>query len=289
MNQTSNPARDVPTRRISFDTALADLPKHFAADEDVIQSHLAAALSGVFPDGEDFFVAAVRNYRNQITDPDLLRQVNGFIGQESMHGRVHRSFNARLSELGYYTKFAERRTRFMIRQQQRVMSNERQLALTAALEHFTATLAELLLREPKARQLLGHEAARQVFVWHALEESEHKAVAFDVYRAIGGSERIRVQVMRQTRFLFVAVTAFQVALAVLADPKSRQRGVLRQSIWRFRRSPLWDRSVWEQLKDYDRPDFHPDDSDTSELVAEWREALFGVSGELQDNLSTSAA
>jgi predicted metal-dependent hydrolase len=289
MNQTSNPARDVPTRRISFDTALADLPKHFAADEDVIQSHLAAALSGVFPDGEDFFVAAVRNYRNQITDPDLLRQVNGFIGQESMHGRVHRSFNARLSELGYYTKFAERRTRFMIRQQQRIMSNERQLALTAALEHFTATLAELLLREPKARQLLGHEAARQVFVWHALEESEHKAVAFDVYRAIGGSERIRVQVMRQTRFLFVAVTAFQVALAVLADPKSRQRGVLRQSIWRFRRSPLWDRSVWEQLKDYDRPDFHPDDSDTSELVAEWREALFGVSGELQDNLSTSAA
>jgi predicted metal-dependent hydrolase len=177
----------------------------------------------------------------------------------------------------------------MIRQQQRIMSNERQLALTAALEHFTATLAELLLREPKARQLLGHEAARQVFVWHALEESEHKAVAFDVYRAIGGSERIRVQVMRQTRFLFVAVTAFQVALAVLADPKSRQRGVLRQSIWRFRRSPLWDRSVWEQLKDYDRPDFHPDDSDTSELVAEWREALFGVSGELQDNLSTSAA
>ena len=289
MNQTSNPARDVPTRRISFDTALADLPKHFAADEDVIQSHLAAALSGVFPDGEDFFVAAVRNYRNQITDPDLLRQVNGFIGQESMHGRVHRSFNARLSELGYYTKFAERRTRFMIRQQQRIMSNERQLALTAALEHFTATLAELLLREPKARQLLGHEAARQVFVWHALEESEHKAVAFDVYRAIGGSERIRVQVMRQTRFLFVAVTAFQVALAVLADPKSRQRGVLRQSIWLFRRSPLWDRSVWEQLKDYDRPDFHPDDSDTSELVAEWREALFGVSGELQDNLSTSAA
>ncbi|MBP7930490.1 MAG: metal-dependent hydrolase [Acidimicrobiia bacterium] len=279
----------MPTRRISFDTALADLPKHFAADEDVIQSHLAAALSGVFPDGEDFFVAAVRNYRNQITDPDLLRQVNGFIGQESMHGRVHRSFNARLSELGYYTKFAERRTRFMIRQQQRIMSNERQLALTAALEHFTATLAELLLREPKARQLLGHEAARQVFVWHALEESEHKAVAFDVYRAIGGSERIRVQVMRQTRFLFVAVTAFQVALAVLADPKSRQRGVLRQSIWRFRRSPLWDRSVWEQLKDYDRPDFHPDDSDTSELVAEWREALFGVSGELQDNLSTSAA
>ena len=289
MNQTSNPARDVPTRRISFDTALADLPKHFAADEDVIQSHLAAALSGVFPNGEDFFMTAVHNYRNQITDPDLLRQVNGFIGQESMHGRVHRSFNARLSELGYYTKFAERRTRFMIRQQQRIMSNERQLALTAALEHFTATLAELLLREPKARQLLGHEAARQVFVWHALEESEHKAVAFDVYRAIGGSERIRVQVMRQTRFLFVAVTAFQVALAVLADPKSRQRGVLRQSIWRFRRSPLWDRSVWEQLKDYDRPDFHPDDSDTSELVAEWREALFGVSGELQDNLSTSAA
>ena len=289
MAQTSQPSFDIPTRRLSFDAALSDLPKHFAADGDLIQSHLAAALSGVFPDGEDFFVASVRHYRDQITDPDLRRQVNGFIGQESMHGRTHRAFNERLAALGYPTKFTERRIQFLLRQQQRFMSPERQLALTAALEHFTATLAELTLRDERTRELLGHEAVRQLFVWHALEESEHKAVAFDVYRAVGGSEKLRVRVMRQVRVVFVASTALQVMIAVLADPASRRRGALKQSLQRFHRSPLWDRAVWQRLKDYDRYDFHPNDHDTVALVEEWRTMLFGESGELNDLLAGSAA
>lgn len=289
MNQTSNAEREVPTRRVSFDDELAGMPKHFAIDGDVILSHLAAALSGVFPDGEDFFVESVRNYRKDLTDPALRRQVNGFIGQESMHGRAHRSFNDRLGELGYYTKFAERRTKFMLGQQKRVMSKERQLATTAALEHFTATLAELLLTDPQARALFGHPAARDVFVWHALEEAEHKAVAFDVYKAIDGSEEVRVKAMRMIRPTFVIGTSIQVAIAVLLDPKSRRRGTLRQSLWRFRRSPLWDRALWEKLCDYDRPDFHPDDHDTDELVDRWREILFGRDGELNANLVQAAA
>ncbi len=96
MSQTSAPDRKVPTRRISFEESLQDLPRHFAADGDLILSHLAAALSSVFPDGEDFFVRSVRHYRDQITDPDLKRQVAGFIGQEAMHGREHRALNDRL-------------------------------------------------------------------------------------------------------------------------------------------------------------------------------------------------
>ena len=98
----------MPTRRISFEESLAELPKHFAADEDLIMCHLMASLSSVFPDGEDFFVRSVRHYRDRITDPDLKRQVAGFIGQESIHGREHRAFNDRLDELGYPVKQAER-------------------------------------------------------------------------------------------------------------------------------------------------------------------------------------
>src|SRR6202008_32708 len=100
-----------PTRRISFEESLQDLPKHFAADGDLILSHIAAGLSAVFPDGEDFFVRSVRNFRDEITDPELKRQVAGFIGQEAMHGREHRAVNARLSELGYPTKQVEWLTR----------------------------------------------------------------------------------------------------------------------------------------------------------------------------------
>src|SRR5688500_8076173 len=102
--------RSIPTRRISFEASLQEVPRHFAADGDLILSHVAAALSAVFPDGEDFFVRSVRHYRGQIQDPELKRQVAGFIGQEAMHGREHRAFNDRLAELGYPVKFAEKLT-----------------------------------------------------------------------------------------------------------------------------------------------------------------------------------
>ena len=109
--QTSNAERDVPTRRISFEEALRDLPKHFAEDGDIIGSHLIASLSAVFPDGEDFFVRSVRHFRSEISDPDLKRQVSGFIGQEAVHGREHREFNDRAAQLGYPTKQVERFTK----------------------------------------------------------------------------------------------------------------------------------------------------------------------------------
>jgi uncharacterized protein len=289
MTQTSNPARTVPTRRISFEESLQDLPRHFAADGDVILSHLAASLSAVFPDGEDFFVRSVRSFRDQITDPELKRQVNGFIGQEAMHGREHRAFNDRLDQLGYPTKRFERFTKWGLELRERIAPPKANLAATAALEHFTATLAELILTNEEARALFGHEEVRNLFLWHALEESEHKAVAFDVYKAVGGSERMRVWTMNFLRFGFVAGMALQVIVSLIGDRASCRHGNLRRSWRRFRRSPIMQRELWDQLKDYNRPDFHPDDRDTTELVERWRAELFGDHGTLNDKLAGSAA
>src|SRR2546421_3054507 len=155
--QTTHPERKVPTRRISFEAALQDLPKHFAADGDLILSHVAASLSAVFPDGEDFFVRSVRHYRDQITDPELKRQVAGFIGQEAMHGREHRALNNRLDQLGYPTKLVERLVERGLRIRERVFTRKSNLAATAALEHFTATLAELVPTNGGARDRFGHD------------------------------------------------------------------------------------------------------------------------------------
>ncbi len=239
MIQSSNPERTVPTRRMSFEESLRDLPRHFAADGDLIASHIAAGLSAVFPDGEDFFVRSVRHFRSEITDPKLKTQVAGFIGQEAMHGRQHRAFNDRLDQLGYPTRRVEWLT----------------------------------------KRGLGH----------ALEESEHKAVAFDVYKAVGGSERTRVFTMKLLRFGFVLGMTAQVTLSLLGDRATYRPGNLRRSLRTFRRSPLANRELWRQLKDYDRPDFHPDDSDTTQLVEHWREVLFGEHGILNDRLVTAAA
>jgi predicted metal-dependent hydrolase len=288
MTQTSNAERQVPTRRISFEAALQDLPRHFAADGDLILSHLAAMLSALFPDGEDFFVRSVRHYRDRITDPDLRRQVTGFMGQEAIHGREHRVLNDRLAELGYPTKGVERFTRWGLETRERVAPASANLAVTAALEHFTATLAELLLSSGEARALFGNDEVRDLFLWHALEESEHKAVAFDVYKAVGGSERMRVWTMNGLRYGFVAMMVVQVTLSLLRDPATYRRGNLRRSWRRFRRSPLMRRAVWDRLRDYNRPDFHPDDHDATALVARWRSELFGDRGSLNDKLAGAA-
>ena len=153
--QTSDPERKVPTRRMSFEESMRDLPRHFAADGDLISGHVIMALSSVFPDGEDYFVRSVRHYRDQITDPALKRQVAGFIGQEAVHGREHRVFNDRLAALGYPTKRYERFTKAGLRFRERILPPVSNLAATAALEHFTATLAELVLTSEEIRRTHG--------------------------------------------------------------------------------------------------------------------------------------
>ncbi len=286
--QTSDPGHTVPTRRMSFEEALEGLPKHFALDGNLILSHLAAAQSGTFPDGEDFFVRSVRHFRDQVTDPVLKRQVAGFIGQESVHGREHRVLNDTLRALGYPMDRFERRIRFTLRMQERFSSSLACLAQTAAAEHVTATLAELSLRNPEAREMFGPQVG-QVFLWHALEESEHKAVAFDVYRAVGGSEELRVKMMRRVRVMFTATTAIQVLVSLLGDRDTYRRGALRASWRQFRRSPAMRRETWQRLKEYERPGFHPNDRDTSDLVATWRAELFGDEGSMTHLLASSAA
>ncbi|HEY3811571.1 MAG TPA: metal-dependent hydrolase [Acidimicrobiales bacterium] len=289
LTQTRDPERKVPTRRMAFEESFEAVPRHFAADGDLILSHVTAALSSVFPDGEDFFVRSVRRFRDQITDPELKRQVNGFIGQEAMHGREHRAFNDHLSQLGYPAKGVERFVKRALGLRERVLSDKSNLAVTAALEHFTATLAELVLTSEETRRQFGDQAVQDLFVWHALEESEHKAVAFDVYQAVGGTERMRVWTMNVFRFGFVAVMSTFVTVSLLGDRDTYRPPLLWRSWRTVRRSPFLSPELWRQLKDYNRPDFHPDDSDTTELVERWRVALFGEHGTLNDKLATSAA
>ncbi len=289
MSSSPGPDRKVPTRRISFEESLKEVPRHFAADGDLVLSHVAASLSSVFPDGEDFFVRSVRHFRDEITDHDLKQQVAGFIGQEAMHGREHRAFNRRLDELGYPTRRFERITKGALGLRERVASPKANLAATAALEHFTATLAELVLDDEETRRLFGHDEVKNLFLWHALEESEHKAVAFDVYRTVGGTERMRVVTMNIVTVGFIVGMSLALAVSLLGDPSSRRPIALYRSLRGFWRSPMISRELWDRLRAYNRPGFHPDDRDTGALVERWRSELFGAEGSLSDKLAGAAA
>ncbi len=289
VTQTSDPTRTVPTRRISFDESLSDVPRFFAGEGDLAMSHIVASLSAVFPDGEDFFVRSVRHFRDQITDPELKRQVAGFIGQEAVHGREHRVLNDRLAQLGYPTKRMERFTKWGLGKREKIFSPMSNLATTAALEHYTATLAEVVLRDPEARAALGHQAVLDVLLWHALEENEHKAVAFDVYKAVGGSERTRRITMNAITVTFIVGMSLQSLISIVSSRDSYRKGRIRASLKRSRTSPFLKREVWNQLRDYNRADFHPNDCDTIELIEQWRAELFGDAGTLNDKLAKKAA
>ncbi len=277
----------IKARRLQLDYDTEPMPKYFMDDE--LMSHFVAVLSALFPEGEDFFVRSVRHFRDRIEDPELKRQVAGFIGQEANHGREHRNFNARLQALGFPTARVDRMVKKGLAIEEKTRSAEVCLAMTAALEHYTATLAEVLLSDPAARAKFASDEARELLVWHALEESEHKAVAFDVYQTVVGDEKLRVKVMRETTFWFLFDTITQTALSVLADRQARRPSVLWANLKLLRRSPWLSKQVRRRIRDYNRPGFHPDDYDNAELTAQWRERLFGEAGELADRIRKPSA
>jgi len=276
-------SEQVPVRPMQFQRHVRDLPKYFAADGDIVMSHVLAVLSSTFPEGEKFFVRSVAAVRDRMTDPRLRADVEGFIGQEEMHGREHQVLNDRLAEHGYPTRGIDSYVRGLYWVRERIQTKKVNLAFTAALEHYTATLAELLLTDEDARNAVGKASARDILTWHALEESEHKAVAYDVYKAYGGGEVMRIFVMFLTDLLFILETSIMGVISIAMDRDARRHPVkLLRSLARLPRSPFVSMKALRILAEYHRPGFHPNDRDTKELIADWRRALFGREGELND-------
>lgn len=273
----------VRTRRIRFEYPPGALDRHYA-NGDLILSHTVAVLSALFPEGEDFFIRSVRHYADRITDPELKSQVAGFIGQEVTHGREHRALNDRLNELGYPTHFVDRLTHLLMIRMAKRLPWRIQLAITAALEHYTASIAELLLGNEDAQRRLGDNEIRSMLLWHALEESEHKAVAFDVYRATGGRESMRINTMRVVNVLFVPFVALLSVISLLGDRAIYNPLRLVQAFGLLRTSPFLTKDVVRHLRAYNRRGFHPDDFDASQLLDRWKAELFGNEGRLVDHL-----
>lgn len=270
--------RSVKARRLAINYS-PPTPRHFV-EGDILQSQIMAILSGTFPRGEQFFVDSVRSFRDQIDDEELRRQVAGFIGQESMHGREHDRFNQVLCELGYPTRFVDSATGFAMGLIERIAPKSVQLALTAAAEHFTSVLAEQLLHDDSFGSQDIPDQVKDLFRWHALEECEHKAVAYDVYRDCVDSEAIRIATMQALTALLAMVAFVALATTPLTDRSARNPVRFVKSLVNLRNSPFARKRIALRLLAYYRPGFHPDDRDTEGLVSAWRDTLFGDEGQL---------
>ena len=139
MAQASAPESvEVVRRDIRFDLNTADLRSWHP--EGLHVAHFFNALSVFFPEGEKFFIDSVRHYRDRIDSPSLQRDVRGFVGQEAMHSREHRRYNAALERMGLPIAELEGRVKDHLETVCGRTSPQEQLAVTIALEHFTAIM-----------------------------------------------------------------------------------------------------------------------------------------------------
>lgn len=246
---------------------------HYWLDNDPFSTHFLSVLSTFFPDGERFFVDSVRALRDKVDDKKRQKAISGFIGQEAMHSLEHTAMNDLLEERGLPANKATNTALAMLNFGRRWFGKRQQLAGTVALEHFTAILAHRLLSDPELIEQM-HETMRPIWLWHAIEETEHKAVAWDLYHDIKGHNYVeRVAIMIFASTLLAIATAINQIRFMRAD----------QQLWNFRSwfhglNKLFGRrgiitGLTSDYLDFFKPGFHPWDHENSALVAYWRDQL----------------
>jgi predicted metal-dependent hydrolase len=272
MSNLSHTPADVPLLPRNREYDIAQSLKGDWFDNHAFKTAWFNAMSITFPLGEKFFIDSVRYFAGEIRDPKLTEEIRGFCGQEGFHRREHQRYNQSLcDQRGYDLVAMEGHLERKIQRAYKFLTPLQRLALTAAFEHITAIMAESALDEQDPMIGQADDAMQALWQWHAAEEMEHKSVAFDVYRAVGGTEKMRRAGMRQaTIFLMLDV------LAGLTHMLRKDKKLWSLKLWKegwqflfFKGGIL--RRVWPAYKEYFRDGFHPWDRDTRHLLEHWKQ------------------
>jgi predicted metal-dependent hydrolase len=264
---------DIIPRDIRFGI-LENAQRHWL-DGDIIKTVLIDGLSIFLPEGERFFIRSLKHYGPKIADRELAAEINGYAIQEAFHTREHEEYNRAMTTLGYDVEKMEKPIRLGFE----VVKNPlHRLAITCAIEHMTATLSSLTLRHP---ELLDNAAPayRRLWMWHALEELEHKAVALDVLKAatpdMSRWQRylVRVLGMNATLFPFLVLFLRNVPIYAKADGVKTGLRFWLRFIWVTLVAPGYWRRCMPNVLRYYLPGFDPRNSDDAELMRKGREWL----------------
>lgn len=253
----------ITVRKLDVDLSRG-FPRHWL-NGDAYRTHFFNALSMSFPIGEQMFIDSLRAAAQRV-EPELADAIREFVGQEASHRFVHIQYNAQLAEQGFeYTieKSLANRVRLVSR-----FDIKSRVAVTAALEHYTAVLADGVLRYPEWLEGADPQL-RTLWNWHAVEETEHKAVAFDVYQAIGGGYARRVLWFLHVSLLFWLDAFRQTAYNLKHDGSLWKRSTWASAgrMWFGRRGMAWH-FLGPSLQ-YLKPSFHPWQHDNRELAERW--------------------
>jgi predicted metal-dependent hydrolase len=248
----------VPREHLDFQLG-SDIPKYWMGG-DAFKTRFFDAMSTLFPVGEKFFIMSVREYRDRIVDPKLQDEVRDFTRQEAQHSLVHRQYNDRLKAQGvdieHITNHMEQQ---LMVDAYKISTPQQRLAVTAALEHLTSMMCTCFFER---KELLADSdpRVRAMYAWHAIEEVEHKAVAFDVLTKVAKAGYFRRNIP-----MFLVTFGFPFTVARIMNHMFHVDGF---SFWQ--RTKLWARGLWWFYKPgglfiptlgyyfaYYKPSFHP--------------------------------
>ncbi len=262
---------EIKPRRVSFD--FNDIAEPFYYRGNPLISAMWATMSASFPAGEAEFINSVKLFESQINDSKLKQEVKNFAAQEAHHSLQHRQVNKLLDERGYNTAKVDQRFKEKMAERALKWSAERRLARTVVAEHVTAIMAHFALTHSES---MSHfpDSFRRLFQWHAIEEIEHKSVAFDVYQHCVNDQAL---LRREFRYFSYLEFPFNVSMGTRFLLKQMGRKASwqdRKGLWRylFGEDGLIS-SVKPLYMSFLDKDFHPWNLDDSVLVEEWKETL----------------
>lgn len=265
---------DIQVRK-DLDFKLEEHMPRFWFGGNPIKTRLFDALSLTFPEGERYFISSVRLFRDQITDPMLKAKVADFIKQEAQHGIAHDKMNQQMVAQGMpldqMLGFLKGHFDAMLKNR----SPEYNIAITAASEHLTALMADCFYSK---KQTLAEvdPYVRALFAWHAIEEMEHRDVAFDVMRDVAHvSYPLRAFALVLTSMLMTGFTLYRTNMMLKADgfnTKERTK-LLKEGIsWAFGKNGVLS-AMKKPYLDWFKPSFHPSQHAVIAQYPVWLETL----------------
>jgi predicted metal-dependent hydrolase len=251
--------KTITPRDISFDVNAGRIADW--AGGDFIRTSFFNALSLMFPIGERFFIASVAAFRDRVTDPKLQAEVKAFVAQEGMHTREHLAYNEAMRRV-VDVDHVEKREAELIAFLRAHTPPITHLAVTCALEHFTAIMAHELLKRPEYLSDAETTYGR-LWTWHAIEECEHKSVAFDVLAVAteGKGTWLRRRTMATVTINFLRDIITNCYDVFRGSNKHRSVRAWSKLAWYLLGYPGFLRNLIPAYVQYYRADFHPSQID----------------------------
>jgi predicted metal-dependent hydrolase len=250
---------------------LIDLDTPFEArwnGGDAFRSAFFSALSMSFPVGEQYFMDSVRSGLKTLPESErqkMAKEVQGFVGQEATHRRIHALFNGQLLKLGFKNNIERRALKRLKANAHRDIRIH--VAATAATEHFTAIFADWMLHHPEALAGTEHRL-KTMWLWHSAEESEHRNTAFDIYQAISGNHVWRLRIFRYITVVFLTDVMTQTVQNLWHDGSLFKWRTWQSGYTLLMAKDGLFRGNYGLWRDYMAPDFHPNQHDAS-LSKQW--------------------